>query len=115
MGTVARIAQFGAFITLTPGIDGLIHISKLGGGRRIHHPREVMEEGQNIDVKIESIDLDERRISLVPADYVSPENKDMEEQSEYKSYLSGNKKKKPDNKMGSLGELLKARMAEKKR
>ena len=113
MGTVARIAQFGAFITLTPGIDGLIHISKLGGGRKIHHPREVMEEGQNIDVTIESIDLDERRISLIPADYVSPENKDMEERSEYKSYISGNKKKKSEIKIGGLGELLKARLAEK--
>ncbi len=114
MGRVARIAQFGAFVTLAPGIDGLIHISKLGGGRKIHHPREVMEEGQDIDVKIENIDLDERRISLIPADYVSPENKDMEEQSEYKSYVSGNKKKKSENKIGGLGELLKMKLAEKK-
>ncbi len=114
-GTVARIAQFGAFVTLAPGVDGLIHISKLGTGRKIHHPREVMEEGQNIDVKIENIDLDEKRISLVPADYVSPENKDMKEQSEYKSYISGNKKKKSGNEIGGLGELLRAKLAEKKR
>jgi len=114
LGTVARLAQFGAFITLIPGIDGLIHISKLGGGRKIHHPRELMEEGQNIEVKIESIDLDERRISLIPTDYVSPENKDMEEQAEYKSYVSGGKKKIPVNEIGGLGELLKAKLAEKK-
>jgi len=114
LGTVARLAQFGAFITLVPGIDGLIHISKLGGGRKIHHPRELMEEGQNIEVKIEGIDLDERRISLIPADYVSPENKDMEEQAEYKSYVSGGKKKKPVNEIGGLGALLKAKLAEKK-
>lgn len=114
-GTVARLAPFGAFITLAPGIDGLIHISKLGGGRKIHHPRELMEEGQNIDVKIENIDLDERRISLIPADYVSPENKDVEEQAEYKSYVSVNKKKKTGSEIGGLGALLKAKMAEKKK
>ena len=113
-GTVARLAQFGAFVTLVPGIDGLIHISKLGGGRKIHHPREVLEEGQNIDVNIESTDLDDRRISLVPTDYVSPESKDRAEQSEYKSYMSGTKKKKSASEVGSLGALLKAKMAEKK-
>ncbi len=113
-GRVARLAQFGAFITLAPGIDGLIHISKLGSGRKIHHPREVMEEGQSIDVNIESTDLDERRISLVPSDYVSPESKDTAEQSEYKSYISGNKKKKGTSDVGSLGALLKAKLAEKK-
>jgi len=73
-----------------------------------------MEEGQDIDVKIENIDLDERRISLIPADYVSPENKDMEEQSEYKSYVSETKKKKSGDEIGGLGQLLKAKLAEKK-
>ena len=38
-GTVVRLAKFGAFVNLAEGIDGLIHISKLGGGRRINHPR----------------------------------------------------------------------------
>ena len=73
MGSVARLAPFGAFVTLAPGIDGLVHISKLGSGGRINHPREVLEEGQNIDVTIDTMDLAEKRISLVPADYVSPE------------------------------------------
>ena len=44
-GRVSRLAAFGAFVTLEPGIDGLLHISKLGAGRRIHHPREVLEAG----------------------------------------------------------------------
>jgi small subunit ribosomal protein S1 len=114
-GTVARLAQFGAFVTLVPGIDGLIHISKLGSGRRINHPREVMEVGQNIEVKIEGIDLAEKRISLVPVDYVSQENKDEEERTEYKAFISEDKKKKPTCDIGSLGALLQARMAEKKK
>lgn len=57
-GVVSRLAQFGAFITLEPGIDGLLHISKLGSGRRINHPREVLEAGQEITVKIDSVDLE---------------------------------------------------------
>jgi small subunit ribosomal protein S1 len=113
MGTVARLAQFGAFVTLAPGIDGLVHISKLGSGRRINHPREVLEEGQNIDVNIESIDLAEKRISLVPADYVSAEAEQDKERTEYKSFISKDKKKKSSKEMGSLGALLKAKMAEK--
>ncbi len=113
MGTVARLAQFGAFVTLAPGIDGLVHISKLGGGRRINHPREVLEEGQNIDVKIDAIDLAEKRISLIPADYVSPEAEQDKERTEYKSFVTKEKKKKPVSETGSLGALLKAKMAEK--
>ncbi len=115
MGTVARLAQFGAFVTLAPGIDGLIHISKLGGGRRINHPREVLEEGQNIDVTIDATDLAEKRISLVPADYVSPEAEQDKERDEYKSFKTKGKKTKPAAEMGSLGALLKAKMAEKKK
>jgi small subunit ribosomal protein S1 len=113
VGTVARLAQFGAFVTLTPGIDGLVHISKLGSGRRINHPREVLEEGQNVDVKIEGIDLAEKRISLIPADFVSPENEKDKEQSEYRSFLTKEKKQPSENKMGSLGALLKAKLSEK--
>ncbi len=112
MGTVARLAQFGAFVTLAPGIDGLVHISKLGAGRRINHPREVLEEGQNIDVTIDAIDLAEKRISLIPADYVSPEAEQDKERAEYKSFKSKEKKKESTG-MGSLGALLKAKMKEK--
>jgi small subunit ribosomal protein S1 len=115
MGTVARLAQFGAFVTLAPGVDGLVHISKLGGGRRINHPREVLEEGQNIDVTIEAIDLAEKRISLIPADYVSAEAEQDKERSEYKSFITKDKKQQPKSEMGSLGALLKAKMAEKKK
>ena len=113
-GKVARLTQFGAFVTLAPGIDGLVHISKLGGGRRIHHPREVLEVDQNIDVKIESIDATARKISLAPADYVSPEVQEDVEKTEYRKYIEKSKSSSPAQATGSLGELLKARMAEKK-
>ena len=115
LGTVARLAQFGAFVTLAPGIDGLIHISKLGNGRRIKHPREVTEVGRNIEVKIEAIDPTEKRISLVPFDYVSPENKDEEDRTEYKTFVDESKKKKSSGDVvGSLGAMLQAKISEKK-
>jgi len=66
-GMVARLDTFGAFVTLSDGVDGLLHISKLGAGKRINHPREVVKEGEKIEVKIESIDLGNRRISLALA------------------------------------------------
>ena len=115
MGTVVRLAPFGAFVTLASGIDGLVHISKLGSGRRINHPREVLEEGQNIDVTIDAIDLAEKRISLVPADYVSPEAEADKERNEYKTFVTKEKKNQPASAVGSLGALLKAKMAEKKK
>lgn len=114
-GTVSRLAQFGAFVTLTEGVDGLIHISKLGGGRRINHPREVLEAGQEVEVNIESVDTEEKRISLAPVDYESTENKEATEKAEYTSYVKQSKKKEKSSDMGSFGALLKAKMQEKKK
>jgi small subunit ribosomal protein S1 len=65
-GTVTRLAQFGAFITLGDGVDGLMHISKIGGEQRIKHPQDILKLGQQLQVTVEKIDLEEKRISLVP-------------------------------------------------
>lgn len=66
-GTVSKLMDFGAFVALGDGIEGLIHISKLGTGKRINHPREVLKEGEAVEVKVESVDKDARRISLALA------------------------------------------------
>lgn len=113
-GMVVRLTQFGAFVNLAPGIDGLIHISKLGQGRRINHPREVLEVGQNIDAKIESMDIVEKRLSLVPADYVSAESEEEKEQNVYRSYQARKEKKQKGAGPGSFGAQLQAKLAEKK-
>jgi small subunit ribosomal protein S1 len=112
---VSRLAQFGAFVTLAEGIDGLIHISKLGAGRRINHPREVTEVGQNIEVTVVDLDPREKRISLAPADYVSAEKKEEAEKADYAHFVAREKKQQPAKDTGSLGALLKAKMAEKKK
>lgn len=66
-GTVSNLATFGAFVTLGDGIEGLIHISKLGAGKRINHPREILKEGESVEVKVESVDRANRRLSLALA------------------------------------------------
>ncbi len=117
VGRVSRLAQFGAFVSLAPGVDGLIHISKLGHGRRINHPREAVEEGQDIEVVVESIDLEEKRISLAPSDYVSTEDEAERERRDYTDYRSHQADPKSSGKkdpLGSFGALLKAKMEEKK-
>lgn len=63
-GTVSRLQPFGAFVELAPGIDGLVHISELGAGRRIGHPSEVLQVGEQVDATVLGVDLERRRISL---------------------------------------------------
>jgi hypothetical protein len=50
MGKVVNITKFGAFVNILPGRDGLVHISKLGGGKRINSVEDVLELGQEIEV-----------------------------------------------------------------
>lgn len=114
-GKVVRLAPFGAFINLSEGIDGLVHISKLGNGRRIHHPREVLEVGQDYEVKVESVDSENQKISLAPADYIAQQDEETGEKNEYQNYQKKQKKEKQSSSMGSLGELLQAKLAEKKK
>jgi len=109
-GVVSRLAQFGAFITLEPGIDGLLHISKLGSGRRINHPREVLEAGQEITVKIDSVDLEKKRISLVPEDYTAKAEEEKAAKNEYVP-----PKESAPQSMGTFGDLLQAQMKGKKK
>lgn len=63
-GVVVRLAPFGAFVELCPGIDGLVHISAMGAGRRINHPREIINAGDEVEAEILSMDLEKRKISL---------------------------------------------------
>jgi small subunit ribosomal protein S1 len=62
-GRITRLVDFGVFVELTPGVEGLIHISELAN-RRVIHPREVLNEDEEINVRILDVDLDRRRISL---------------------------------------------------
>ncbi|HNF98073.1 MAG TPA: S1 RNA-binding domain-containing protein, partial [Pseudomonadota bacterium] len=62
--TVLRTEAFGAIVELVPGIEGLVHISELGGGKRLRHAKEAVQPGAKIEVVIQQIDRDKRRLSL---------------------------------------------------
>lgn len=62
-GTVTRIQPFGAFVDLGGGVDGLIHISKLGW-ERVKDPSEVVSEGEKVKVRVEKVDHESRKIGL---------------------------------------------------
>lgn len=109
-GSVARLVPFGAFVTLGSGVDGLIHISKLGAGKRINHPREVLKEGEAVEVKIESIDRANRRISLALAGIARAADEEEATLSAYRRQAAEAPKG-----MGTLGEMMLARTNKNKR
>jgi len=63
-GIVARIADFGAFVNLAPGVDGLIHISEMSWSKKIRKPSDVVKAGDSVEVVILGVNSSEKRISL---------------------------------------------------
>jgi len=109
VGKVARLAAFGAFVSLGGGVDGLLHISKLGGGKRIRSVGEVLRAGQEIEVKVDSVDPVKRRVALSLPATESPDTPE-EEAEDYSRYMEP---APPPPALGSLGEALKAKLERK--
>jgi small subunit ribosomal protein S1 len=63
-GIVTRIMDFGAFVEIEPGVEGLIHISEMSWGKKIRHPSDVVKPGDRVDAVILSVKPEERRIAL---------------------------------------------------
>ena len=63
-GRVRNLTNYGAFIEIEEGIDGLLHVSDMSWTRKVSHPSEVVEKGQEIECKVLSVDQDRRRIAL---------------------------------------------------
>ena len=63
-GKVRNLTNFGAFVEIEEGIDGLVHISDMSWTRRVAHPSEILKKGDKVDIVVLSIDKDARRISL---------------------------------------------------
>ncbi len=115
-GTVVRLVDFGAFVNLEPGIDGLVHISKLGAGRRIKHPREVVGIGDTLEVRIDGVDQENKRISLSlpgPSKESTPvaagKAAEEEEREEFQRYKEKTKTKASGS-LGTLGDILKEKL-----
>jgi small subunit ribosomal protein S1 len=63
-GRVRNLTDFGAFIEIEDGVDGLVHVSDISWSRRVKHPSEVLKKGQQVDAVITAIDPENRRMSL---------------------------------------------------
>ncbi|MCH2128773.1 MAG: S1 RNA-binding domain-containing protein [Pirellulaceae bacterium] len=63
-GKVRNLTNYGAFIEIEEGIDGLLHVSDMSWTRKISHPSEMLEKGQEIECRVLSVDQDRRRIAL---------------------------------------------------
>lgn len=107
-GTVSRLQPFGAFVELAPGIDGLLHISELGAGRRVNHPSEVLSIGERVETTVLGIDLERRRISLSLDESKGMEMASMTTETASRAPESAEKS------MGSFGELLRETMSKRR-
>jgi small subunit ribosomal protein S1 len=63
-GQVVSLADYGAFVELEPGVEGLVHISELSWSKRLRHPSKILERGQQVEVGVLDVDPAKRRISL---------------------------------------------------
>jgi small subunit ribosomal protein S1 len=102
-GRVMRLESFGAFVELAPGLEGLVHVSELGAGRRLSHAREAVQIGQDVRVRVLNVDPVKRRISLSMA--LTDEHEPVEEQAPREAAAAG---QQPVGGFGSLGDFFKS-------
>jgi small subunit ribosomal protein S1 len=102
VGKVTRLAAFGAFVELVPGVEGLVHISELGAERRVAHPQEVVSEGDPVEVKVLSIDPEKQRIGLSMNIAGSADERGEDEQHPAPEAYA-----KPRQGFATLGDILK--------
>lgn len=99
-GKVSRLTDFGAFISLEAGVDGLLHISKLARGKKIKHSRDALSTDAQLEVRIEKIDQLNKRISLDLA--ANEKETSAGEREDLSGYIA-----KASENMGTLGDIFK--------
>jgi small subunit ribosomal protein S1 len=107
-GTVVKIMDFGAFVELEPGVEGLIHISQLSH-KRVFRTSDVVKEGQQVEVMVLSVDQNAQRISLSIKALSQPEptkkEKEKAEQEAAEAAAGPSKPKKPEKELPLTGGL----------
>lgn len=98
-GTVTRLQPFGAFVEIAPGVEGLVHISELGAGRRINHPKEIVSVGQQVEASVLAVDREKRRLSLSMAASKDASPEEIAQAAP-----------KAPNRLGTFGDLLKKKI-----
>ena len=102
-GKISSLTNFGAFIKMEDGVEGLLHISKIARGKKIKHAGDVMKAGEEIEVKIEKIDRENRKISLDLAGNDKDTSVAAGDEDDFRSYIA----KSPSKAMGTLGDMFK--------
>src|SRR5262245_5237657 len=64
IGKVVNLTDYGAFVELEPGVEGLIHVSEMSWSKRVKHPSKLLQVGQDVEAVVLEVDMDNRRISL---------------------------------------------------
>lgn len=111
-GKVTRVEPYGAFVEITPGVEGLVHVSKMSLDRRLSHARQAAEVGQDVAVTVLSVDPKERRVSLsmVEEGRKARDVEEAEERREHQRVLGDQKRGRS---LGTFGDLLAAAQREK--
>jgi small subunit ribosomal protein S1 len=76
-GKVRNLTEFGAFVEITDGIDGLIHVSDMSWTKRVKHPSEVLKKGDTVRARITNIDVENQRVSLSIKEFMPNEWEDF--------------------------------------
>jgi small subunit ribosomal protein S1 len=71
-GPITKIMNFGAFVQIAEGVDGLVHVSEIVADRRINHPRDIVREGQRVKAVVLAIDAQKRQIKLSMKQLIPP-------------------------------------------
>jgi small subunit ribosomal protein S1 len=94
-GKVTKVTDFGAFVEIEPGIEGLVHVSELRE-ERVENPRDVVNEGQDVDVKIIDINTQDRKVALSMKALLH------EGEDDYREYL----RRQAEGSRARLGDLM---------
>lgn len=108
-GKVVRLVKFGAFVELEPGIDGLVHISRLAA-RHVNDPGEVVQPGDVVQVKVVSVKPEEKRIGLSMAEFEPKAEPEAAAENDYAAYMD-------DQSTGevTIGEMVEAKNNEEEK
>jgi small subunit ribosomal protein S1 len=88
-GKVRNLTEFGAFVEITDGIDGLIHVSDMSWTKRVKHPSEVLKKGDVVKARITNIDVENQRVSLSIKEFMPNEWDEFARQHKVGDVLSG--------------------------
>src|ERR1700732_2102934 len=88
-GKVRNLTEFGAFVEITEGIDGLIHVSDMSWTKRVKHPSEVLKKGDVVRARITNIDVENQRVSLSIKEFMPNEWDEFARQHKIGDVLSG--------------------------